>query len=433
MRLANVLASGTAILVALAPLAGVAQTLPWMNTSLPPEQRTALLVSAMTLDQKIQQIAINPVANTSIPGCGFNPLGRHIEGIPSLAIPTVRMTNAPAGVVGGDCSPDPTTTGLPDELAAASTWDTAVWSLYGDIVGAETRAIAHTITLGPGMDMGRVPNNGRNFEYLGEDPLLTGTAATLITRGIQAHGVLATDKHYVANEQETQRQTMNTIIDNRTLHELYLLPFEMGVKDGDTASVMCSYPRINGTFSCENAYILTTVLRNQWGFKGFVMSDRGATNSTVPSIKAGLDLEFATPNYFSPANINAALASGAITISDIDNMLKPRFYEMFKLGQFDNPITGFSIHRFRRSRPVRARHGRTRQCAPEERERHASAERRVAALSRADRADNLRRHRGAGRERSVAYACQPALHRDAAAGPAERADIARLQRYRDLQ
>lgn len=183
MRLANVLASGAAILVALAPLAGVAQTLPWMDTSLPPEQRTALLVSAMTLDQKIQQIAMNPVANTSIPGCGFNPLGRHIEGIPSLAIPTVRMTNAPAGVVGGDCSPDPTTTGLPDELAAASTWDTAVWSLYGDIVGAETRAIAHTITLGPGMDMGRVPNNGRNFEYLGEDPLLTGTAATLITRG----------------------------------------------------------------------------------------------------------------------------------------------------------------------------------------------------------------------------------------------------------
>lgn len=328
---------------ALAAPAALAQApMPWMDTTLPPDQRAALLVSAMTLTEKVQQIAMKPVANTSIPGCGFTTVGRHIEGIPRLAIPTVRMINAPAGVVGGDCTPDPVTTGLPDELSAAASFDAALWSRYGDVIGNETRSAAHTITLGPGMDMGRVPNNGRNFEYLGEDPLLTGTAAVLITQGIQANGVLATPKHYVANEQETQRQTMNTVIDDRTLHELYLLPFEMVVKDGDTASLMCSYPRVNGTYSCENTLILRTVLRDQWGFKGFVMSDRSATKSTVASIKAGLDLEFASPSFFSPANISTALATGAITLADIDAMLQPRFYTMFKAGQFDNPITGFS-------------------------------------------------------------------------------------------
>jgi len=324
------------------PLTAAAQTLPWMNPALPAESRAQLLVGAMTLDEKIQQIAMNPAANTNLPGCGFLASGRHIEGIPRLAIPTVRMTNGPIGVAGGDCSPDPQATGVPTQLSTAASWDRDVWNTWGDIVGQETRANAHTIFLAPGMNMGRVPNNGRNFEYMGEDPLLTGSAAVAMTQAIQAHGVLATPKHFVANEQETQRQTMNTVVDQRTLHELYLLPFEMVVKDGQAASLMCSYPRVNGTFSCENSYILKTVLRDQWGFKGFVMSDRGATQSTVPSIKGGLDLEFSTPNWFSPARIQTALAAGQITTGDIDTMLQHRYYEMFKFGQFDDPINAFT-------------------------------------------------------------------------------------------
>ena len=319
-----------------------AQTLPWMNKALAPEQRAALLVSAMTRDEKIQQIAMNPAANANLQGCGFLPSGRHIEGIARLAIPTVRMTNGPIGVGGGDCSPDRAATGVPTALSAAASWDRAVWTQWGDIVGSETRANAHHIFLAPGMNMARAPQNGRNFEYLGEDPLLTGTASVAMTRAIQANGVLASAKHYAANEQETQRQTMNSIIEDRTLHELYLLPFEMVIKDAEAASVMCSYPRVNGAFSCENTPLLKDVLREQWGFKGFVMSDRGATQSTAPSIKAGLDLEFAKPDWFRPDRIKAALDANEITLADLDTMLQRRFRMMFKFGQFDKPITAFA-------------------------------------------------------------------------------------------
>lgn len=318
------------------------QGLPWMNPELAPAQRADLLIAAMSLDEKIQQIAMNPVANVNIPGCNLSRNGRHIEGIPRLAIPTVRMTNAPAGVVGGDCDPDPQATSLPDQLALTASWDRGLWSSWGDIVGKETRATAHTIVLTPGINLGRVPHNGRNFEYAGEDPFLAGIVAVEVTKAIQKNGVLATGKHYVGNEQETQRVSMNAIIDDRTLHELYLLPFEMAVKDADIATLMCSYPRINGTYACEDEYTLTTVLRNQWGFKGFIMSDRGATNSTVPSIKAGNDLEFASPRFFTQAAITQALSSGQLTISDIDTMLSRRFYTMFKHGQFEDRITGFS-------------------------------------------------------------------------------------------
>jgi beta-glucosidase len=320
-----------------------AQPLPWMNTSLSPEQRAALLVPAMTLDEKIEQIAMKGVVNADLPNCALRGDSRHIEGIPRLAIPTIRMTNGPIGVAGGDCDPNPPTTGVPTALAVAASWDPAVSFRWGDIVGSETRSIAHHVFLAPGINLGRISNNGRNFEYFGEDPLLTGIMAVQQIVAVQAHGIQSTAKHYVANEQETQRQTMNTIVDDRTLHELYLLPFEMSVKDADLASTMCSYPRVNGTFSCENEQLLTEVLRKQWGFRGYVMSDRGATNSTVPSIKAGLDLEFGSnPIWFTPALINAALSANQITIADIDTMLKYRFQTMFRLGQFDNVIAGFT-------------------------------------------------------------------------------------------
>jgi len=325
---------------------------PWMNSTIDPAERADLLITEMTAEEKIRQIAMNPVANTSIPGCGLSRNGRHIEGIRRLGIPTVRMTNAPAGVVGGDCEPNPPATSLPDQLAATASWDRRLWSSWGDIVGNETRATAHTIVLTPGINLGRIPNNGRNFEYAGEDPFLAGTFAVEVAKSIQRHGVLATGKHFVGNEQETDRTTMNVVIDDRTLHELYLLPFEMAIKDGDLAAVMCSYPRINGVYACEDEYTLNTVLREQWGFKGFVMSDRGATNSTVPSIRAGNDLEFANAKYFTEAAIKEAVASGQLNMNQIDTMLKRHFYMMFKFGQFDSPITGF--------RPIDfARHGQS--------------------------------------------------------------------------
>ncbi|MFJ2029175.1 beta-glucosidase [Streptosporangium sp. NPDC087985] len=333
--------------------------LPWMDQALSPTERAALLVQEMTLDEKIQQIAMNPVANTDLPGCGFYSGARHIEGIPRLQIPTIRMTNGPIGVGGGDCSPDPQATGVPTALSVAATWDRSAAYRWGDIAGIETRSNAHNVFLAPGINLGRVPNNGRNFEYFGEDPYLAGTMSVQETRAIQANGVQASAKHFAANEQETQRQTMNTVVDDRTMHELYALPFEMSIKDADLAAVMCSYPRINGHFACENSNLLTDVLRNEWGFKGYVMSDRGATKSTVPSIKAGLDLEFASPRWFTPATIKSALAAAEISTSDLDAMLQRRYFTMFQLGQFDRPVNGFTPIDF-------ARHGQhSRQLAEE--------------------------------------------------------------------
>ena len=329
--------AGTLSLPALAR----ADSLPWMNASLPAAQRAQLLVGAMTLDQKIQQISMNTGPNPDLPNCGTRGDSRHISGIPELSIPTIRMTNGPIGVGGGDCNPDRAATGVPTALAVAATFDTAAATAWGDIVGDETRRNGLHVFLAPGINLGRVPNNGRNFEYFGEDPYLTGSISVAEVKAIQAHGIQATTKHYVANEQETQRQRMNVVVDDRTLHELYLLPFEMSVKDANLSALMCSYPHVNGVFSCESTALLTDVLRGQWGFSGYMMSDRGATHSTAPSIKAGLDLEFGSNAvWFAPVRIKAALAAGDITTADLDTMLERRYGVMFRLGQFDDPIVG---------------------------------------------------------------------------------------------
>ena len=323
-----------------APTAATAEELPWMNKALSAEQRSDLLIGAMSLDQKIQQIAMKPVANTNIPGCDFSAGGRHVEGIPALAIPTLRMTNGPFG--GGDCAVAPTSTGLTSALTVASSFDPAVSTAWGDILGAETRASAHNVLLAPGINLGRVANAGRNFEYFGEDPYLAGVMAAAQVNAVQAHGVQSVAKHFAANEQETGRSTMDTVVDPETMHELYLLPFEMTIQEANLASVMCSYPHLNGVYACENKELLTDWLRDDLGFKGYVMSDRGATHSTAPAITAGLDLEFASPKWFTPELIHAALDVGTLTTKDIDQQLARRFGVMFRLGQFDDPINSLT-------------------------------------------------------------------------------------------
>jgi beta-glucosidase len=322
------------------PTAATAEDLPWMNKALSAEQRSDLLIDAMNLDQKIQQIAMKPVANTNIPNCAFSAQGRHVEGIPELAIPTLRMTNGPFG--NGDCLVAPTSTGLTSALTVASSFDPAVSTAWGDIIGEETRASAHNVLLTPGINLGRVANAGRNFEYFGEDPYLAGVMAVAQVNAVQAHGVQSVAKHFAANEQETGRNTMDTTVDDRTMHELYMLPFEMAIQEANLASVMCSYPHLNGVYACENKELLTDWLRDDLGFEGYVMSDRGATHSTAPAIKAGLDLEFASPRWFTPALIKEALASGALVEADIDQQLDRRFTVMFELGQFDDPINSLT-------------------------------------------------------------------------------------------
>ena len=314
-----------------------AQTLPWMNTALPPEQRASLLITAMTLDQKIAQLHGQPGPIAELPSCG-NAF-RHVPGIPSLQIPTFRISNGPVGIGQGDCNPTAAATGVVSSLGLAASFDVAQARAFGDLVGREAINVGVHVVEGPGMDMARVQQGGRNFEYLGEDPVLAGTLAVPYIRAMQLHGIIGMSKHFVANDQETSRGTANEIIADRTLHEINLLPFEMSVKEGDVASIMCAYPRVNGLYNCENAPLLTGVLRNQWGFKGYVQSDFGAVHSTAPSLLAGLDIEMPSGNFFNSANIYAALAANLITTVDIDTALKRRYTQMFRMGQFDRPIT----------------------------------------------------------------------------------------------
>lgn len=306
-----------------------------MDPARPPEDRARLLVVAMTLDEKITQLHGRIGVNPEFP-CGNST--RHVPGVPRLRIPTMRITNGPAGVGPGDCSPQKPATALPSGLALAASWDPALAYAFGEVAGTETANLATHVFEAPGLNIARVPQNGRNFEYFGEDPYLAGRMAVEQVKAVQSRGVIAMPKHYVANNQETNRFEVDELIDERTLREIYLPAFEMAVRDGGAAAVMCAYPRINGTYACENGHLLTEVLRKEWGFRGYVQSDFGAVHSTAPSILAGTDLEMNTGEWYNAARINAALGAGAIRVADIDVLLKRRFYAMFRLGQFERPL-----------------------------------------------------------------------------------------------
>ena len=340
---------------------------PWMNPELSAEERTELLLKEMTLDQKIQQIAIsrfneNDEGETividrggvneyqsgefppegTLPGCEFQDTGRQIRGIEELGIPTIRMTNGGTGVKGGSCSNDPEATGLPSTLSMAATFNRELNYEVGRILGEETRAFAHQVMLGPGMNLVRHPYGGRNYEYFSEDPYLTGTLATEQVKGIQEQGVQAQLKHLAGNEQETERWTMGVQVPSRAMNELYMLPFEMTVKDANPASVMCSFPDVNGTYACDNAELLQDALRANWGFDGYVMSDRRAIHDTVAAIKAGTNVELDwAPQYYTEEKVKAAIDSGQVSETDIDNLLRARYIKMIEFGHMDEPFDEF--------------------------------------------------------------------------------------------
>jgi beta-glucosidase len=299
---------------------------PWMNRSLSPERRAELLVHEMTLDEKILEIHM---MNTK-----EHP--REVPAIPRLGIPALKITNGPAGAGPGD-SPHPVpATALPSGLALAASWDPTLAETFGRIAGSESADRGEHVLEAPGVNITRVPQNGRNFEYFGEDPYLAGQLAIAEIKGIQSQGVIAEVKHYAANNQETDRKTINEVIDERTLREIYLPTFEAAVKQADAAAVMCAYPSVNGQFGCENTHQLKDILRGEWRFKGFVQSDYTATHSTIPAALAGLDLEMKHDEYYD-SGMKAAVTSGKLPESVVDTMLIRRFGEMFRFGLFDDP------------------------------------------------------------------------------------------------
>lgn len=179
----------------------------------------------------------------------------------------------------------------------AAAWDPELARTFGQIAAEEISSRGEHLLEAPGLNIARVPQNGRNFEYFGEDPFLTARMSIAQVRGIQAAGIIAEPKHYAANNQEHDRKTINEVIDERTLREIYLSAFEATVKEAHPGAIMCAYPSVNGQFSCENVHVLKDILRGDWGFQGFVQSDYTATRNAVANATAGLDLAMKPDHY----------------------------------------------------------------------------------------------------------------------------------------
>jgi beta-glucosidase len=334
---------------------------PWLNPGLSPEARARAAVEAMTLDEKLRLIfGYSDQAVTEISKVPDDIVSQELKayvqtravkgsagfvpGVPRLGIPDQWQTDASMGVRNSLIP----STALPSSLATAASFDPAVPRAGGVMIGAETRATGHNTMLSGGVNLAREPRNGRNFEYTGEDPLLAGTMAGSLIDGIQSNKIISTINHYAVNDTETQRTTLDVTISAEALRQSDLLAFEFAIERGSPGSVMCSYNLINGRWGCENDYLLNTVLKGDWGYKGFVMSDWGAVHSTAPAANNGLD-QFTgfccvTDNpRFAPPEMKAALQSGAISQTRLDNMVERILWALFAKGPVDNPVKAGSI------------------------------------------------------------------------------------------
>ncbi|MGA9887171.1 MAG: glycoside hydrolase family 3 C-terminal domain-containing protein, partial [Candidatus Acidiferrales bacterium] len=313
---------------------------PWMNAKLSPDERADLLVKQMTLDEKIQLLhgffgaPLGKLVPTAPPralgGDGFVP------GIPRLGIPDLNLIGAGLGVTDLGHRANGQSTELPSSLAETSSWDLEIAYAAGKVIGEETRAEGFNVSLGGGIDVTREPRNGRNFEYHGENPLLAGKITGQELRAIQDQGVVADIKHYVINDQESGRFTVSSNLDKRSMREIDLLAFEIAIKDSGVGTVMCAYNRVNDVYSCENDYLLNEVLKKDWGFRGWVMSDCGATHSTVKAANAGLDQEFFLSQYFS-APLKEAVEKGEVPMARLDDMVHRILRTLFTVGVMDHP------------------------------------------------------------------------------------------------
>jgi beta-glucosidase len=263
----------------------------------------------------------------------------NITAIERLGIPPIRVTDGPNGARGSALlgAGAVTSACLPCGSALGATWDPAVVEEVGVVIGREARTKSCRYLLAPTINLHRSPIAGRNFECYSEDPLLSGTTAAAFVRGVQSQGVAATAKHFVANDAEFERNTMSSDVDERTLRELYLRPFELAVRDGGVLSVMTGYNRVNGRFSTENAELLTSILRDEWGFEGTVMTDWFGFADTVASAVAGLDLEMPGPSRVYGAALADAVRDGRIPEAHLDAIVRRWLTVIDRLDAWDDP------------------------------------------------------------------------------------------------
>ena len=260
----------------------------YLDSSRPLEERVSDALSRMTLEEKVAMTHAQSKFSS--------------HGVPRLGIPEVWHTDGPHGIrpevlwdewdqagwTNDSC------TAFPALVNLAATWDRELAHLYGDCIGAEARYRKKDILLGPGINMGRTPLNGRTFEYMGEDPYLAGELVVPYVKGVQANGVAACVKHFAVNNQETRRTATNSVVDDRTLYEIYLPAFKKAVQEGGAWAIMGSYNLYNGQFNCHNKRLLCDILKDEWGFDGVVISDWGGCRDDDEAITNGLDIEMGT-------------------------------------------------------------------------------------------------------------------------------------------
>lgn len=330
-----------------------------------PAARAAAIVAQMTQAEKLALLEgyfatdFAPTKFTAPEGVREGSAG-YVPGIPRLGIPPQWQTDAGLGVASqGAAKHKRPATALPSGPAIAATFDPALAYLGGRMIGSEARAYGFNVMLGGAVNLLREPRNGRNFEYAGEDPLLAGTIVGAEIAGVQSNHVIDTTKHYALNDQETDRGTGNFIVDEAAFRMSDLLAFEFAVERGQPGSVMCSYNLVNGLHACESPFLLTQVLRKDWGWQGYVMSDWGAAHSTAASANAGLDQEsgfgLQKDGWFAADKVRAAIGSGQIEQARIDLMARRILTAMFAHGLVDNPVTGTSAIDFAADRAISQR------------------------------------------------------------------------------
>ncbi|MEO8061232.1 MAG: beta-glucosidase [Pseudomonadota bacterium] len=320
---------------------------PWMNPSLDPDTRAKLVVTQMTRKEK--QTLVFAFFATDAPWKKFaaDPAARagsagYVPAIPRLGIPPQWETDAGIGVATqGGAKEKRERTALPSGLATAATWDPVAARNAGAMIGAEARASGFNVLLAGGVNLVREPRNGRNFEYAGEDPLLAGVIVGAQIAGIESNHIISTVKHFALNDQETERNSVNVIIDRDQARMSDLLAFQIAIEQSDPGSVMCSYNKVWGDHACESAYLLTGILRRDWGWRGYVMSDWGATHSTAKAANAGLDQQSGYPfddqPYFGDLLLKA-VDNKELDEARLTEMALRIVRTMFAKGVVDHPV-----------------------------------------------------------------------------------------------
>ncbi len=291
------------------------------------DQRVDAIVNRMTLDQKIDLLG------------GVDDF--YIRGYPQLGWPRLRMSDGPMGARNFGPS-----TAYPAGIGLAATWDPAMARRIGASIGRDARAKGDNFLLGPGVNIYRAPMDGRNFEFFGEDPFLGAQITVGYIEGVQSQGVVATVKHFVANNSEFDRHNVNSRIDERTLHEIYLPMFEAAVKQAHVGAIMDSYNLVNGEHMTQNGRLNTDVVKRDWGFRGIIMSDWGATYDGIAAANGGLDLEMPSGRFMNRATLLPAIKAGKVSVATIDDKVRRIVRTAVEFGFLDRPQQKLGVPRY---------------------------------------------------------------------------------------